>query len=58
MPSQDQIVERVWGPEYRGQPGYVRTFIGLIRKKIEVDASHQRYLHTRRRLGYVLNVTQ
>lgn len=54
--SQDQILESVWGPEYRGEPGYVKTFVGLIRKKIEVDAAHPRYLLTRRRLGYLLNV--
>jgi two-component system KDP operon response regulator KdpE len=56
--SQDQILESVWGPEYRGEPGYVKTFVGLIRKKIEADASKPRYLHTRRGLGYVMDVKQ
>jgi two-component system KDP operon response regulator KdpE len=54
--SQDQILENVWGPEYRGEPGYVKTYAGMLRKKIEADPAQPLYLLSRRGLGYFLNV--
>jgi DNA-binding response OmpR family regulator len=54
--SQDQILENVWGPEYRGEPGYVKTYAGMLRKKIEADPAQPQYLLSRRGLGYFLNV--
>ena len=54
--SADQILEHVWGAEYRGETGYVKTYAGLLRRKIEPEPSQPRYLLARRGLGYVLDV--
>lgn len=50
--THDQILERVWGPEYLGQDNYVRLYVTYLRKKIEPDPSAPRYLLTERGTGY------
>ncbi|MBI3971796.1 MAG: response regulator transcription factor [Chloroflexi bacterium] len=50
--SSDQILEEVWGPQFVGETGYVKTFVGLLRKKIEEYPSRPRYIIARRGLGY------
>ncbi|HEU5319144.1 MAG TPA: response regulator transcription factor [Chloroflexota bacterium] len=52
--SHDQILEHVWGHAYAGETGYVKTYIGLLRNKIEDDPKQPRYLLARRGLGYYL----
>jgi DNA-binding response OmpR family regulator len=52
--SHDQILEHVWGPEYAGETGYVKTYMGLLRNKIEEDPHAPVYLLARRGLGYYL----
>ena len=52
--SHDQILEHVWGHAYAGETGYVKTYIGLLRNKIEEDPHTPRYLMARRGLGYYL----
>ena len=54
--SVDQILESVWGPMYRGELDYVKTYAGLIRRKIELDPARPRYLRSRRGQGYFLDV--
>ena len=54
--SLDQILENVWGPQYRGELSYVKTYVGLIRRKIEEDPTRPRYIRSRRGLGYFLDV--
>lgn len=43
---------RVWGPEYGDALGSLRTFIKQLRKKLEPDPSHPRYLLTEPGVGY------
>lgn len=50
--THEQILERVWGPEYVGQDNYVRLYATYLRKKIEPDPSTPRYLLTERGTGY------
>ncbi len=52
--SHDQILEHVWGHNYAGETGYVKTYIGLLRNKIEPDPKKPVYLMARRGLGYYL----
>jgi len=54
--SLNQILESVWGPQYRGELAYVKTYAGLIRRKIELDPARPRYLRSRRGQGYLLDV--
>jgi DNA-binding response OmpR family regulator len=52
--THEQILDRVWGYEYAGETGYVKTYVGLIRAKIEPDLRHPRFIILRRGLGYYL----
>jgi len=53
MLHQDLLTE-VWGPEYRDDIDYLRTYIRYLRQKIEVDPSHPRYILTHTGVGYML----
>jgi two-component system KDP operon response regulator KdpE len=50
--SHDQILAKVWGPEYVGQDNYVRLYVTYLRQKIEPDPAHPRYILTERGMGY------
>jgi len=52
--SHEQLLERVWGPEYVDEPGYVKRYIWYLRQKIEDDPSDPRYVETVRGFGYRL----
>ncbi len=53
--SHDQILESVWGPAYSRETGYVKTYVGLLRTKIEVDPHQPEFVLARRGMGYYLN---
>ena len=53
--THDQILERVWGPEYHGERGYVKTYVNLLRTKIERDPKRPIYLLSRRGIGYLFD---
>jgi len=53
--SHDQILNNVWGYEYTGETGYVKTYIGLLRNKIEEVPGDPRFVLSRRGLGYFLD---
>jgi len=44
-----------WGPDFYGDERALDVYIRAIRKKIEPDPGHPRYLHTVRRVGYLLS---
>jgi two-component system KDP operon response regulator KdpE len=46
------ILQQVWGPQYGNEAEYLRVYIGRLRRKIEADPLHPRYLHTEHGLGY------
>ena len=50
--SHDTLLERVWGPEYRGEHQYVRTYVTYLRQKLERDPRHPEYILSERGLGY------
>jgi len=52
--SHEQLLERVWGPEYVDEPGYVKRYIWYLRQKVEDDPAHPRYVETVRGFGYRL----
>jgi two-component system KDP operon response regulator KdpE len=52
--SHEQLLSRVWGPEYVGEPGYVKRYIWYLRQKIEADPSSPEYIITERGFGYKL----
>lgn len=52
--SPAEILTHVWGSEYANELGYVKSYVRLVRRKIEEDPRLPRYLVSRRGLGYTL----
>ena len=50
-----QLLEAVWGEAAQDHPEYLRVFIGQLRKKVEDDPAHPRYLVTEAWVGYRFN---
>jgi two-component system KDP operon response regulator KdpE len=53
----DQILQAVWGPDYGSEVEYLRVFVNQLRKKLEPDPAHPRYILTEPWLGYRFNLT-
>lgn len=51
------LLQEVWGSEFRDQLDYLRTYIRYLRKKIEPDPANPRYILTVPGVGYRLATT-
>jgi two-component system KDP operon response regulator KdpE len=49
-----RLLQAVWGPDYGGEVQYLRVFVNQLRRKIEPDPAHPRYLTTEPWVGYRL----
>jgi two-component system, OmpR family, KDP operon response regulator KdpE len=47
-----KMLRTIWGPEYGDEPEYLRSYIKMLRKKIEDDPTHPRYILTEPWVGY------
>ena len=47
-----QILEKIWGAEYAEDVDYVKLFVYLLRRKIEPDPKHPKYILSERGSGY------
>ncbi|MFF4183044.1 response regulator [Streptomyces sp. NPDC001691] len=54
--SQRQLLQEVWGPSYRTQSNYLRVYMAQLRRKLETDPAHPRYLITSPGMGYRFEV--
>ncbi|MFI6682393.1 response regulator [Streptomyces sp. NPDC050485] len=54
--TQRELLQEVWGPSYRTQSNYLRVYMAQLRRKLEVDPSHPRYLITAPGMGYRFEV--
>jgi DNA-binding response OmpR family regulator len=52
--STDELLARVWGAEFVGQPQVVYVHIRWLREKLEQDPNHPRRILTVRGVGYKL----
>src|SRR5215469_14131897 len=52
--TQDLLLEQVWGSEYLGESHMLQVNINRLRRKLEVDPAHPRYIHTKVGVGYFL----
>jgi two-component system KDP operon response regulator KdpE len=50
--SQRQLLQDVWGPQYRTETNYLRLYLAQIRRKLEPEPSHPRYFLTEPGMGY------
>jgi two-component system, OmpR family, KDP operon response regulator KdpE len=49
-----RLLQAVWGPEYGGELEYLRSYVRMLRKKIEDDPARPQYLLTEPWVGYRL----
>jgi two-component system, OmpR family, KDP operon response regulator KdpE len=47
-----RLLQAVWGPDYRDEVEYLHVVVNQLRKKIEVNPSHPRYIITEPWFGY------
>lgn len=47
-----KLLQTLWGPEYGDEVEYLRVFVSQLRKKIELDPAHPRYILTEPWVGY------
>ncbi|MFE6510911.1 response regulator [Nocardioides sp. NPDC057767] len=50
----EQILKEVWGPAYAKETHYLRVYAAQLRRKLEDDPSHPRFLVTTAGVGYTL----
>jgi len=48
------LLQQVWGPEYGSEAHYLHVYVGRLRKKLEEDSQHPRYITTEPGVGYRL----
>jgi DNA-binding response OmpR family regulator len=53
--TQDLLLEHVWGEEYTGESHLLQVNVNRLRRKIERDPTHPRYLVTKMGVGYLLS---
>jgi two-component system KDP operon response regulator KdpE len=47
-----RILQSVWGPDYGEETENLRVVINQLRKKIETDPAHPKYIRTEPWVGY------
>jgi two-component system KDP operon response regulator KdpE len=47
-----RLLQAVWGPDYRDEVEYLHVVVNQLRKRIEVEPSHPRYIITEPWFGY------
>jgi DNA-binding response OmpR family regulator len=56
--SVDELLDRVWGAEYAGEPQIVYVHMRSLRQKVEKDSQHPQRILTVRGVGYKLDPEQ
>ncbi|WP_433507127.1 response regulator [Pseudonocardia halophobica] len=54
--GQRELLRQVWGPHYEERTNYLRVYLAQLRRKLEPDPAHPRYLITEAGMGYRLDV--
>jgi two-component system KDP operon response regulator KdpE len=47
-----KLLQTIWGPDYGEEVEYLRVFVSQLRKKLEADPAHPRYIVTEPWIGY------
>ncbi|MEU5390250.1 response regulator [Streptomyces tibetensis] len=50
--TQKHLLQEVWGVSQRSKTNYLRVYMAQLRRKLETDPSHPRYLITEPGMGY------
>jgi two-component system KDP operon response regulator KdpE len=49
-----QLLNEIWGPGHTTQRAYLRVYMAQLRRKLEPDPAHPRFLMTEPGVGYWL----
>lgn len=52
------LLRAVWGPEYGEEADYLRVYVRQLRRKVEQEPSHPRYILTEPGIGYVFRARE
>jgi DNA-binding response OmpR family regulator len=52
--THELLLEKVWGPEYHRDIDFIWVYISRLRRKIESDSRHPKYILTVPDVGYKL----
>jgi two-component system KDP operon response regulator KdpE len=52
--TRQQLLTKIWGPEYRDETQYLWVNISRLRRKLEPGKGAARYIHTEQGVGYIL----
>ena len=50
--NHNELLAKVWGPEYHDETHYLRLYVTYLRQKIEIDPANPAYILTERGVGY------
>ncbi|MBO9040674.1 response regulator [Curtobacterium flaccumfaciens] len=50
--TREMLLTEVWGPTHGNDSGYLRLYMAQLRRKLEPDPAHPRYLVTESGMGY------
>jgi two-component system KDP operon response regulator KdpE len=53
----EELLTRVWGPEYRNDVQTLRTWVSRLRYKLEKEPGNPRLIRTVPKTGYIMEVT-
>lgn len=51
----EELLSRVWGPEYRDDVQLLRTWVSRLRYKVEKDPNNPRLIRTMPKSGYIMD---
>jgi len=51
----EELLTRVWGPEYRNDIQILRTWISRLRSKLEIDPDNPPLIRTVPKTGYIID---
>jgi two-component system KDP operon response regulator KdpE len=54
----EQLLSAVWGSEYRNDVDYLRSYVHILRKKLETDPSNPEIILSSPGVGYMLAVSE
>lgn len=54
----EQLLTTIWGQEYRNDVDYLRSYVHLLRKKLEADPANPKMLVSAPGVGYMLAVPE
>jgi two-component system KDP operon response regulator KdpE len=52
----NDLLTRIWGPEYRDDLQILRTWISRLREKIESEPDNPKLIRTIPKTGYIMDV--